>query len=160
HKQAFDENAATGEEARQSPHCAGFAERDQGAEVAVYIGLQWLAAQSTPDLVGYVSGFLMRSLRPGRHGGGFPRPWAGRTVADCEDRGIARRHQCRLDDELVEAVDLQTVESSQHLRTFDAGRPYHELGRDKGAIGQPDALSRHFLYPDSGVDLHAHLVEH
>jgi hypothetical protein len=34
--------------------------------------------------------------------------------------------QCRLDDELVDAVDLQTINVPQHLRGFDASHPHHQ----------------------------------
>ena len=42
--------------------------------------------------------------------GGLARPRTGGAVADRENVGIAGGLQCRLDDELVDAVDLQPVE--------------------------------------------------
>src|SRR5262245_33744713 len=44
-KDAFDEDAAAGQEACQGPDRSPFAERNQGPEIAVCIGLQRLAAQ-------------------------------------------------------------------------------------------------------------------
>src|ERR1700736_2403325 len=104
-------------------------------------------------------GLLVRGLRPRRHRGGLARARTGRAVADREDVRVAGGLQCRLDDELVDAVDLQPIEAPQHLRGFYAGRPHHQFRGNKRAVGQTQTVRYYFRHLGSGVDLDANAVE-
>jgi hypothetical protein len=76
-------------------------------------------------------GLLVRGLCARRHRGRIAWPRTSGAVADREDVGIARGLQRLLDHELIYAIDLQPVEVSQYLRSFDARRPHHQLRRNK-----------------------------
>ena len=132
--QTLDEEAAA-EEAHQVPHRVVLAEGHQRAEIPVCVGQQGLAAQPALDLTHHMRGLLVRGLCARRHRGGLALARTSGAVADCEDVGIARGLQCWLDDELVDAVDLEPVEVSQYLRGFDAGRPHHQFRGNKRAVG-------------------------
>src|SRR5215831_4389099 len=101
----------------------------------------------------------MRCLRARRHRSGCACTRAGGAVTDREHGGIARRLQCRLDDQLIDAIDLQTVEAPQDLWRFDTCRPYDKLRVDEGAVGQAETLLRDLRRLGTGVNLDPEVVE-
>ena len=101
----------------------------------------------------------MRRLRPRRHRRGRTGTRTSGAIADRKHGGIARRLQCLLDDELVDAVGLQSVELPQYLRGFDARCPDDQFRGNEGAVGEREALRRHLRHPGARTDLDAHLIE-
>src|SRR5438132_10980005 len=99
---------------------------------------------------------LVRGLCPRWDWGGLASARTGGAVADREDVGIARGLQCRLDRELVYAVDLQSIDVSQDLRGFDSGRPYHQFRGYERTVGQPKAVRCYFRHSCAGSDLDTH----
>jgi len=81
---------------------------------------------------------LMGGLRPRRH---HPPvlPSAGPrgccTISERKDVRIARRLQGFGHHQLIQSIDLETVERSKHGRCLDARRPNHQIGRQKATVG-------------------------
>src|SRR5712691_8604967 len=79
------------------------------------------------------------------------------AIAHGEDILVARRLQCGEDDKLTRWACLQAVEIPQHLRTAHAGRPDHQLRRNKIATGEKDSVGPHLGDPGAGPNLDAEL---
>jgi len=120
----------------QAPHRRVSAERHQRAEIPIDVWQQRLTAQPALDLAGQMGSLLVSGLRPRRHGGELAAAGAGSAVADRKNVGVARGLQCRLDDQLVDAVDLEVVEMSQYLRRLHTRCPHDQFRRNERAVGQ------------------------
>ena len=76
----------------------------------------------------------MRCLRTRWHIAALT-PRAGRAVADCKDPVVARRLQCRPNDELIDAVGFKTSDVFQEIGRLDSRCPRRSIRR--GSSGRP-----------------------
>ena len=70
---------------------------------------------------------LVRGLRAWRYKSAF-RTSAGGAVANGVNIRIARRLQCRLDHQLIDAVCFQSAQLFHKVRSFNACGPDHQIG--------------------------------
>jgi hypothetical protein len=102
-----------------------------------------LARQSSLDLLEDMGRLLVCCLSSGRNIlVRFAIPGTGRAVADDKNVLVAGCLQGRCDDQLVEAVCLQTIEILEHIGRFNAGGPDDEFRRNKFAACKFHAVCR------------------
>src|SRR3546814_9420699 len=80
------------------------------------------------------------------------RLWAGGAVAEREDVLVARALQCRVDDQLVNAVGFQAIQFVKEGGCLDPGGPHLEAGLDELALLGVQALGGNFA--DGGACEH------